>query len=157
MTGSQATSGLMKAGLLIAAAVIVVRIALEQAGAPRSVNMIFGVAWLYFIMPVLFALRIGGSGVRRPFLALLKDLLLFAVYTRLMVLVTYVAAYAFRWQAPRFQADQGGNVGADIDAVQGMLVIPLRNAAAWVLFVTILGVIIGGITLKIRKKPNPLP
>lgn len=154
MTTSQSTRGLMKAGLVIAAAVVVVRVALEQFGAPETINNIFGVAWLYFIMPVLFALRITGSRVRRPFIALLKDVVLFGIYTRLMVMVTYVAAYQFRWQAPRFRADQGGNVGAGIDALQGLVVIPLRNAALWVVFVTILGAIIGGIALKLRKKPQ---
>lgn len=155
MTGNQSTSGLMKAGLSVAALVIVVRLALEQFGAPQAVNSIFGVAWLYFIMPVLFALRIAGSGARRRVMALLRDTVLFGVYTRLMVLITYVAAYQFRWQAPRFRADQGGNVGADISALQGLVIIPLRNAAFWVIFVTIIGMVIGGITLKLRKRPQP--
>jgi len=83
---NKVTGGLMKAGVLVAACIIVVRIILEQFGAPESVNNIFGVAWLYLIFPVLFALRIAASGEPGPFKALFKTLLLFGVYTRLMVM-----------------------------------------------------------------------
>jgi hypothetical protein len=155
MTANQSTKGLMNAGLGLAAAIIVIRIALEQFGAPGIVNNVFGVAWLYFIMPALFAVRIVGSGNPRPVRGLFMDLLLFGVYTRLMVLVTYLAAYYFRWQAPRFGQSQGGNVGEGISPLQGLLVIPLRNAAVWIVFVVIIGMIIGGITLKLRKRPQP--
>ena len=51
-------SKIVKWGTIVAAIIIIVRIALEQAGAPETVNSIFGVAWLYFILPVLFALSI---------------------------------------------------------------------------------------------------
>lgn len=155
MTANQSTKGLMNAGIGLAAAIIVVRIALEQFGAPGVVNNVFGVAWLYFVMPVLFAIRIAGSGASRPIRALFMDLLAFALYTRLMVLVTYVAAYYFRWQAPRFSISQGGNVGEGVSPLQGLVVIPLRNAAVWIVFVVIIGMIIGGITLRLRRKPQP--
>ncbi|MBP1600223.1 MAG: hypothetical protein H6Q06_374, partial [Acidobacteria bacterium] len=107
---NKVTGGLMKAGVLVAACLIVVRIILEQSGAPESVNNIFGVAWLYLVFPVLFALRIAASGEPGPFKALFKTLLLFGVYTRLMVMASYMLAFLFKWQAPRFSLKMGGNV-----------------------------------------------
>ncbi len=153
----QGTDSLMKTGVILAAAIIVVRIVLEQIGSPESINNIFGVAWLYFIFPALFALRISKAGMPGPFKALLMDILLFGVYTRLMVMVTYMAAYLLKWQAPRFSLSMGGNVGPDVSAVQGLLVIPARNALIWVLFILVVGMIIGSITLLVRKRKPAAP
>ncbi len=153
----QGTGSLMKIGIIVAAGIIVVRIVLEQVGAPESINNIFGVAWLYFIFPVLFALRISKAGMPGPFKALFMDILLFGVYTRLMVMVTYMAAYLLKWPAPRFSSSMGGNVGADVSAIQGLLVIPARNALIWVLFVVVVGMIIGSITLLVRKRKPAAP
>jgi thiol:disulfide interchange protein len=69
---------LMKWGILLAAAIIVLRIALEQFGAPDSVCKVFGVAWLYFLFPVLFAIQIRAQKDSRPFRRLLKNVILFA-------------------------------------------------------------------------------
>jgi len=145
----------MRVGIIVAAIIIVVRIVLELAGAPLSVNNIFGVAWLYFIMPVLFALAIRAKASAGPYLSLLKDVVLFGVYTRLMVMVTYVVAYFLRWSAPRFTVAGGGNVGDNVSLFSGVLFIPVRNALIWVVFVTVVGMIIGSITLLIRRKPAP--
>ena len=152
MLGNQSTQGIMKIGLLVAAVIIVVRIVLEQLGSPGVINFIFGVAWLYFVIPVLFALRLRTAGDAGPFKALVKNLALFAVYTRLMVMVTYWAAYQYQWQAPRFSAAEGGNVGPDVSPLQGFLIIPVRNALILVVLVIVLGMIIGGITLTLKKK-----
>lgn len=152
---NKVTGGLMKAGVLVAACIIVVRIILEQFGAPESVNNIFGVAWLYLVFPVLFALRIAASGEPGPFKALFKALLLFGVYTRLMVMASYMLAFLFKWQAPRFSLKMGGNVGPDVSALQGLLVIPARNALIWIVMATVLGMIIGGIVLFTKRKPAP--
>jgi hypothetical protein len=152
---NKVTGGLMKAGVLVAACIIVVRIILEQFGAPESVNNIFGVAWLYLVFPVLFALRIAASGEAGPFKALFKALLLFGVYTRLMVMASYMLAFLFQWQAPRFSLKMGGNVGPDVSALQGLLVIPARNALIWIVMATVLGMIIGGIILFRKRKPAP--
>ena len=152
---NKVTGGLMKAGVLVAACIIVVRIILEQFGAPESVNNIFGVAWLYLVFPVLFALRIAASGEPGPFKALFKTLLLFGVYTRLMVMASYMLAFLFKWQAPRFSLKMGGNVGPDVSALQGLLVIPVRNALIWIVMATVLGMIIGGIILFRKRKPAP--
>ena len=152
---NKVTGGLMKAGVLVAACIIVARIILEQFGAPESVNNIFGVAWLYLVFPVLFALRIAASGEPGPFKALFKTLLLFGVYTRLMVMASYMLAFLFKWQAPRFSLKMGGNVGPDVSALQGLLVIPVRNALIWIVMATVLGMIIGGIILFRKRKPAP--
>jgi len=140
----------MKTGLILAGAILVVRIVLEQLGAPETVNNIFGVAWLYFVFPLLFALRIAAAG--GAFKELFRALFFFALYTRLMVMATYMLAYLFQWQAPRFSLAMGGNVGPGITPLAGLLWIPARNAAIWVVFATLIGMIIGGITLRLKRK-----
>jgi len=147
----------MNNGVLLAALIIIVRIVLEQFGASEAVNRIFGVAWLYFIFPVLFAWGIRMKEYASPFKMLLKDILLFAVYTRVMVAVTYMLAYIFKWSAPRFSADAGGNVGGNMNAWWGLLIVPLRNAFFWVVMATIVGMIIGSITLLLKKGRTSAP
>jgi hypothetical protein len=142
----------MKTGLIIALAVIVVRIVLEQAGAPQAADNIFGVAWLYFVLPVFFGLSIAARGAGKPYRSLLTDVFLFGVYTRVMVMVTYMLAYLFRWQAPRFLTTMGGNVGENVSFVNGFFVIPVRNALIWVVFATLVGMIIGGVTILVRRR-----
>jgi hypothetical protein len=140
----------MKTGLLIALVLIVLRIILEQLDAPEVVNNILGVAWLYFVIPVFF----GRSGALRPrpYLALLKNVTLFALYTRIVVMITYMLAFAFRWQAPRFSAQMGGNVGDGVTPVNGLLVIPVRNALIWIVFAALLGMMIGGATIWLMRR-----
>ncbi len=149
---TEGTKGMMKVPLIIAAVVVILRVVLEQLGSPHSVNQIFGVAWLYFIIPVYFAFRIAGSGESKPFLILLKGLVLYTTYTRLMVLPTYWLAYALQWGAVRFSLNMGGVVGEGVTPLNGYLVIPVRNALVWIVFATVLGMIIGGVTLLIRRR-----
>jgi hypothetical protein len=146
-------SKVMRWGIVIAAAIIVVRIVLEQAGVSESVNLVFGVAWLYFIIPVLFAVRIRARNEPRPYRRLLKDVLLFVLYTRVMVMITYMLAYIFHWSAPRF-AYPGGNVGENIDVLTGIFIIPLRNLLIWVVMAGIIGMIIGSIALLSTRKAS---
>ena len=153
MADSKGTASLMKIGIFLAAVIIVVRIILEQAGAPEMINNIFGVAWLYFVFPVLFALRIARDRETGRVKALFREVFLFAVYTRLMVAVSYMAAYQFQWTAPRFSAAMGGNVGPGVSPLSGLLLIPGRNALIWIVLATALGMIIGGVTLWAKKKP----
>lgn len=149
-------SKIMQWGLVIAVAIIVVRIALEQAGAPEAINNIFGVAWLYFVFPVLFALSIRAREYASPYKSLLKDVLFFAVYTRVMVMVTYMLAYLLRWNAPRFLLDRGGNVGNNVSVGMGLFFIPVRNALIWIIMATVVGMIMGSITLLLKRKtPTP--
>jgi hypothetical protein len=151
MTKDKAIASTLKYGLLIAAIIVVVRIVLELLGAPPYVNAVFGVAWLYLLMPIVFAFVITGAGASHPFKVLFINLLLFAIYTRIMVWITYMFAYAFRWQASRFSIAQGGNVGDNVSVLNGILLIPARNGLIWVVFAIIVGMIIGGITILLRK------
>ena len=152
MSTEKTVASTMKYGLLIAAIIIVVRIILELLGAPAFVNSIFGVAWMYLIMPVVFGFVITGAGMAGPMKVLFKNVLLFAVYTRIMVMITYMLAYIFKWTAPRFSfAQGGGNVGENVNALNGLLLIPIRNLVLWVVFAVIVGMIIGGITIWLRK------
>jgi hypothetical protein len=144
-------SKVMRWGIILAAAIIVMRIALEQIGASDKVNNIFGVAWLYFLFPVLFALGIRARNAVSPFKSLLKDVSLFALCTRAMVMITYILAYVFRWPARRF-AYPGGNVGENVGVWTGLILIPLRNVLIWVVMATIIGMIIGSITLLLKRK-----
>jgi len=144
---------LLRNGLIIAAIVIVVRIVLEQIGAPEPVNMVFGVAWLYLIMPVLFGWSIASTHTAGRYKALFKDVFLFALYTRLMVAVTYMLAYLFRWSAPRFAESNGGPVGENISLLRGILLIPVLNAVTWIITATIVGMILGSIVLLLKRRP----
>jgi hypothetical protein len=144
-------SKIMRWGVIIAAAIIVLRIILEQIGSPERIYNVFGVAWLYFILPILFAIAIRMQNSARPYLRLLKDIVLFAIYTRAMVMITYMLAYVFSWQARRF-AYPGGTVGEHVSVWSGILLIPLRNVLIWVVMTTIIGMIIGSITLLLKRK-----
>ncbi len=149
---AEGTKGMLKVPLIIAAVVVVLRVVLEQIGSPESVNRIFGVAWLYFIVPVYLAFRISGAGGPKPYLALLKSLLLYVTGTRLMVLPTYWLAYELQWGASRFSPERSGNVGAEVSRFAGYLGIPIPNAVLWIVIGTVLGMIIGGVTLLIRRR-----
>jgi hypothetical protein len=146
----------MKWPLIVAAALVVGRIVIEQLGAPEMVNNIFGVAWLYFLVPIYFARQIAVSGDPKPFKSLIKSTALYAAYTRLMVLPTYWLAYVFNWTAPRFSSAQGGVVAADgaepVTPLMAYLIIPVRNALVWILFATIVGGLVGWITFAILRR-----
>jgi hypothetical protein len=140
----------MKTGLLVALVLILLRIILEQLGAPEGVNNIFGVAWLYFVIPVFFGLSVALH--TRPYLALLKNVTLFGVYTRIVVMISYMLAFVLRWQAPRFSMQLGGNVGDNVTPLNGLLIIPVRNALIWIVFVALLGMIIGSVTVWLKRR-----
>jgi hypothetical protein len=142
----------MRGGVLIAGAIVVVRIVLEQAGVSDAINNIFGVAWLYLILPVFFALAARAGSVH-PYRNLLKNVFLFAVYTRAMVMATYMLAYIFKWSSPRFV-----NVRPGIDVWTGIASIPARLVLVWVVMASVTGMVIGCITLLVRRKaPASVP
>jgi hypothetical protein len=72
--------------------------------------------------------------------------------TRLMIIPTYWLAYMFQWKAPRFGLQMGGVVGEGISPVEGYLWIPVRNALVWIVGGTIIGMIIAGVALLIRRR-----
>ena len=144
-------SKVMRWGLILAAAVIVLRIVLEQAGASEKVAFFCGVSWLFFVFPVLFALSIRAHNVAGPFKSLLKDVLLFVLCARVMVMITYMLAYIFSWKPSRF-AFPAGTVGENVSVWAGIFFIPLRLLLIWIVLATILGMIIGSITLLLKRK-----
>ena len=144
---------IMRWGLIIAAVIIVVRIVLEQAGAPEAVNNIFGVSWLHFLFPVLFALSLRAAGHAKPYQSLFGNLLRFTVYVRLMVMATYMLAFLLQWGAPRFSTARGGNVGGNVSALRGFLFIPVRNASFWIVSAMIIGMALGALTLLLKRRP----
>ena len=150
--------GMMKGPLIIAAVVVVARVVLEQAGAPGWLANLFSVVVLYvLIVPVYFAFRIANSGIERPYRALFKNVALYAVFARCMVIPTYWLAYYFQWTAPRFSAAQGGNVGPDVSPLMGYIVIPVVALIAWVVFSLVVGGGLGSIVIKVkRKKTAPI-
>lgn len=142
----------MKWPLLIAAVFVVFRIVLERFEAPEMVNNIFGVAWLYFLVPIYFALQITGTDEPKPYKSLFTITSIFALLTRLMVMPTYWLAYMFNWEQPRFDATQGGVVGEGVTPLSGYLIIPWRNVLIWVIFATLVGGLIGSIVVVIRRR-----
>ena len=134
--------------------IIVARLGLEGVGVPGTILLIVGVTWLHFLVPIYFGVRIDGAGGSSPFKDLFKTVFFFTLYTRLMVMVTYVIAYPLEWTATRFSVDGGGVVGAD-SALQGMLIIPVKSLLITVVVGTIIGMILGSITLVIKRKIAP--
>lgn len=148
------TGNRLKWPLIVTATLVVLRIVLEKLGAPDSINNLLGVAWLHFLAPFYLAYQIQASRSDRPYRALFKDLFLYTLYTRLMVLVTYWMAYLWQWQSPRFLITGGGNVGEGIGPLQGFLVIPVRNAVVWIVMAMVVGFVLGSILILIKGRGN---
>ena len=106
---------LLKWPLIVTLTVIVLRIILEESGAPQSVNAIFGVAWLQLLMPFYFGVALAENRELPPFVTLAKLVVLYSLCARLMVFVTYSLAYVFQWSAPRFSVQGGGVVGEGVE------------------------------------------
>ncbi len=147
---------LIKTPLILAAVIIVARLALEGVGAPGVITTIVGVTWLHFLVPIYLGVRIAGAGGSSPFKDLFMAVFFFTLYTRLMVFVTYALAYPLGWSASRFSVEGGGGVGSD-SALSGMLIIPLGNLLLAVVVFPIIGMILGSITLLIKRKMSPAP
>ena len=92
----------IKVPLILTLAVIVVRILLEEMGAPRAISNVFGVFWLAILVAIYFAVGLAASREAHPYKALLKLIVIYGVCARLMVAVSYSLAYRFQWSAPRF-------------------------------------------------------
>ena len=146
--------GLIKVPLILAAVIIVVRIGLEQVGAPGTITFIFGVTWLHLPVPLYLGFRMAGAGGSSPFKDLFLAVFFFTLYTRLMVMVTYMLAYSLGWSASRFSVEGGGGVGAE-SALQGMLITPVGNLVLAVIVLSIIGMILGSFTLFIKRRMAP--
>ncbi len=146
---------LIKLPLAIAIVVIVVRLILEQTGAPDSLIAVFGVTWLHLLVPFYLAIRIAKSGAGKPFLTLLASLAVFTLAARILVAATYSLAYALSWEASRFQLAGGGVVGEEVTPLEGYLLIPLQNLVIAGAAVIAIGMILGSITLAILRRRAP--
>ncbi len=146
---------LIKVPLIIAAIIIIARIILEQVGAPPWLNQVFGVTWLYLIIPFYFAVKIATSGAAKPFVTLLKTLAVFVLLSRILIALTYMIAFAFSWSAPRFLVENGGVVGEGVTPVEGYLLIPFQNLVLTTLSITAIGMILGGIVIAVMRKRTP--
>lgn len=138
---------MMKRPLLIAALLVVLRVIAEQLGAPEAINKIFGVTWLFFLVPIYFARKIVAANEARPYKTLFLKLVIFVALVRLMLLPVYWLAYVFQWSALRFAAEQGGVVGDEISALNGYVLIPLAAFIAWVITAPLLGTGIGALVI----------
>ncbi len=138
---------LLKWPLIVTLAVIVVRIILEESGAPQAINTIIGVAWLQLLIPIYLGLTLAKNKDLPPFVTLTKLVVLYALCTRLMVLVSYSMAYLFQWSAPRFSVEGGGVVGEGVAPLQGLLLTPASNQVFWVIGGVVAGMILGSAAL----------
>ncbi len=149
-------NSLIKTPLILAAVIILARLALEAVGASSAITFIVGVSWLHLFVPIYLGLRVAGAGGSRPFKDLFMAIFFFTLFTRLMVFATYVIAYPLGWTANRFSLEGGGGVGAE-SALSGMLLIPGGNLILAVVVGPIIGMILGSITLLIKRKMAPAP
>ena len=141
--------GILKWPLIIAAVVVVLRVVVEQAGAPNIVaNVLSVVALHFFIGPVYFAIRIAKSGIPHPYTTLFKLVTLYVVLIRAMVLPTYWLARLYEWPQPRFY----GLAGPDVTPFTGYIAIPLVTAAFWIFASVIFGGVLGSIIIAITNR-----
>src|SRR5262245_9769949 len=126
-------TGLLRWPLIIAAIVVVLRVVLEQSGAPESTSNLASAAVLYLVVfPIYFAVRISESAVARPFVALLKTTALYTALVRAMIIPTYWLAYIYQWPAERFSINAGGVVGPGVTPIMAYVVIPVVAALIWI-------------------------
>ena len=140
----------IKGPLIVTLVVMVVRILLEEMGAPGAITNIFGVIWLAFPVAIYLAWGVAASREAHPYKALVKLIVLYGVCARLMVAVSYSLAYAFAWSAPRFSG--GGVIGEEVTALQGLLLTPAFNLVPGLIMAIGSGLLVGPATLAIRRK-----
>ncbi len=140
----------IKGPLILTLVVIVVRILLEEMGAPGVITNILGVFWLAFPAAIYFGVGVAASQEAHPFKTLVKLIVVYGVCARLMVAVSYSLAYVFAWSAPRFSG--GGVVGEEVTALQGLLLMPAFNLVPGVIMAIGVGLLVGPATLAIRRK-----
>jgi hypothetical protein len=151
--GRKIMKGMLKWPLVIAAIVVVLRVAMEQWQAPEMLTNLVSVVALYLVIcPVYFAFRIAGSGIERPYRQLLKSIALYAALARSFVIPTYWLAYIYQWQAPRFALDHGGVVGPNVTPLRAFVLTPLVAGIAWVLGSLIIGGALGSAVIAIFRR-----
>lgn len=146
-TRMQNVRQILKWPLIIAAAVVVLRVIVERAGASDAVANILSVVALHFLIgPVYFAIRVGMSAESRPYFTLFKLIALYVVLTRIMILPTYWLARIYGWPQGRFGGLAGGS------PITGFFVIPFATAAFWIIASVIFGSVVGSIIIAIMRR-----
>jgi glycopeptide antibiotics resistance protein len=144
--------GILKWPLILAAVVVVLRVIVEQSGAPDSVSNVISVVALHLvIVPLYFAIRIGRSAISNPYLTQLKLVVLYVVIARAMVLPTYWLARIYDWPQPRFFGL------SDATPFNGYITIPVGTAVVWIVFSTIFGTALGWIVIAIIRRSASKP
>src|SRR5437870_956268 len=89
----------LKWPLIVAAAVVILRVVAERTGAPHFVSSSLSVAALTTVLvPIYFAVRIHQAKQPHPYLTLLTLVFVYVVCARAMVLPTYWAARVYHWE-----------------------------------------------------------
>lgn len=141
--------GILKWPLIVAAAIVVLRVAVERAGAPDSVANMLSVAVLHTLLgPLYFAVRIARNPVERPYLSLFKLVTVYVVLTRMMVLPTYWLARVYKWTQSRFE----GLWGPDVSPFFGYITLPFLTAGFWIVGSIVLGGAIGSIVIAVIRR-----
>ena len=148
--------GILKWPLIVAAIAVVLRVVVERAGVPETVsNFVSVVALHLLIVPLYFSIRIGLSGIPRPYLTHIKLVTLYVLLTRAMVIPTYWLAHIFGWQQQRF----AGLSGPDVTPFTSYVAIPFFTAAQWIVVSIIFGGVLGSIVIALTgrfvRKPAP--
>ena len=139
--------GILKWPLIVAAVVVVLRVIVEQSGAPDSVANVFSVVALHLVIgPIYFAIMLARSGVPRPYRELIKAIGLYVILTRAMVLPTYWLARIYHWPQQRF----GGL--ADATPFTGFIAVPFQTAAIWIVVSLVFGGVCGSIIMAILRQ-----
>jgi hypothetical protein len=143
---------ILKWPLIIAAAVVVLRVIVERAGASDAVANILSVVALHFLIgPVYFAIRVGMSAESRPYFILFKLIALYVVLTRIMILPTYWLARIYGWPQGRFGGVASGS------PFMGFFVIPFATAAFWIVASVIFGSVVGFFIIAIMRRLSTRP
>ena len=147
--------GILKWPLIIAAVVVVLRVVIERAGGSPVLANALSIAVMHTLLaPIYFAIRLAGSGVERPYRALLKLTLLFAVWTRAMVLPVYWLARIYEWPEPRFDGLWWPGVGA----FEGFVGVPVVTALSWIVGSVLVGGAVGSAVLAVlRPRSKTIP
>ena len=140
--------GILKWPLIVAAVVVVLRVVNERAGGPPALSLALSVVALHtLLVPVHFAIRLAGSGAERPYAALLKLILVYAIWTRAMLIPVYWLARILEWPESRWD----GLYGPDVNAIVGFIVIPFVTALFWIVTSVVVGGAIGSGVLAVLR------
>ena len=140
---------ILKWPLIIAAIVVVLRVVVEQGGAPDAVANLISVVALHFLLgPIYFAIRVAKTGMPRPYVTLFKLITIYVVLTRIMVLPTYWLARIYEWPQPRFY----GLAGPGVTPFTGYIAIPFATAAIWIFRSIIVGGMVGSMIIAITRR-----